>query len=127
MRPGPTILGVSLFLVGLFSSSAASDLAKLKVVYVGDVGTPRAEEFESFLHQNVGQVVVVSRGEFKPADAETADVVLLDWPQSERTQGEWKSGHSPLGDRAQWHKPTVLLGSAGLNLAVVWKVRGGAG
>jgi hypothetical protein len=30
-------------------------------------------------------------------------------------------------DRAAWGKPTVLLGSAGLNLAVIWKVRGGSG
>jgi len=54
-------------------------------------------------------------------------VVLLDWPQSNSTREDWKRGRSPLGDRNAWTKPTVLLGSAGLNLAVVWKVRGGSG
>ena len=34
---------------------------------------------------------------------------------------------SPLGKREAWHKPTVLLGSAGLNLAVAWKLKGGSG
>ena len=34
---------------------------------------------------------------------------------------------SPLGRRDEWEKPTVLLGSAGLNLAVAWKLKGGSG
>ncbi len=34
---------------------------------------------------------------------------------------------APLGNRADWTKPTVLLGSAGLKLAVAWKVKGGSG
>ena len=56
-----------------------------------------------------------------------SDVVLLDWPQSETVRQEWEQGRAPLSDRDKWQKPTVLLGSAGLNLAVVWKVRGGSG
>ena len=34
---------------------------------------------------------------------------------------------SPLGRRDEWEKPTVLLGSAGLHLAVAWKLKGGSG
>jgi hypothetical protein len=34
---------------------------------------------------------------------------------------------APLGTREDWKKPTVLLGSAGLNLAVSWKLKGGSG
>ena len=34
---------------------------------------------------------------------------------------------TPLGLRDEWEKPTVLLGSAGLNLAVAWKLKGGSG
>ncbi len=34
---------------------------------------------------------------------------------------------SPLGRREDWEKPTVLLGSTGLNLAVAWKLKGGSG
>jgi hypothetical protein len=52
--------------------------------------------------------------------------VLLDWPQSGTMRGNWLDG-APLGNREDWDKPTVLLGSAGLNLAVVWKLKGGSG
>ncbi len=110
-----------------FCAAHATNLDKLRVLYVGDAGTSRAGEFEGFLRQKVAQVAVGSRGAFKPAEADNFDVVLLDWPQSERTREEWKTGHAPLGERGQWTQPTVLLGSAGLNLAVVWKVRGGSG
>ncbi len=127
MKPFAILMGLALGGWILSAATTAADLDKLKVLYIGDAGTPRAREFEGFLRQNVGQVTVAARGAFKAADAETFDVVLLDWPQSERTREEWKTGRAPLGDRAQWSKPTVLLGSAGLNLAVVWKVRGGSG
>jgi hypothetical protein len=30
-----------------------------------------------------------------------------------------------LGGRDAWIKPTVLLGSAGLHMAIVWDVKGG--
>lgn len=104
----------------------SADLDKLRVLYVGAPDGPRAKQFTGFLAKNVGRVEARSRKTFQPKDAEQFDVVLLDWPQSESTREERK-GASPLGDRAAWHKPTVLLGSAGLNLAVVWKVRGGSG
>lgn len=110
----------------LTGSGRAAALDQLKVLYIGELGTPRAQYFSGFLGKNVGRVEAVSRTDFKPADAGGFDVVLLDWPQSNTARDERK-GRSPLGDRAAWHKPTVLLGSAGLNLAVVWKVRGGSG
>ncbi len=102
-------------------------LDDLKVLYIGDRDSARATHFQGFLKENVGKVEFAERKKFKPAEAQDFDVVLLDWPQSGSTQDEWKSGRSPLGDRDAWNKPTVLLGSAGLNIAVVWKVRGGSG
>jgi hypothetical protein len=127
MRTPAILFGLAFGALVLGSTGTAAELGKLKAVYVCEPGTPRAKEFETFLQKNLGQVVVGSRNDFKPTDAQQADVVVLDWPQSQHTQEDWKRGLSPLGDRAQWHKPTVLLGSAGLNLAVVWKLRGGAG
>src|SRR5262245_7751040 len=110
----------------LTTHARAGELDKLTVLYIGDIGTSRAQHFTGFLGKNVGRVEAVSRKDFRPADAADFDVVLLDWPQSESAREE-RQGRSPLGDRATWSKPTVLLGSAGLNLAVVWKVRGGSG
>jgi hypothetical protein len=102
---------------------AAKELSELTVLYIG---AERTAEYVSFLKHNVARVESKDRHVFRPADAEAFDVVLLDWPQNEETRDMSKL-RSPLGERAQWHKPTVLLGSAGLNLAVSWKLKGGVG
>ena len=126
MKTIPKVAGIAVALLGLVGATEATDLDKLKVLYVGDTNTPRAQHFTGFLGENVGRVEAASRKDFQPAQAAEFDVVLLDWPQSVTARDE-RNGRSPLGDRAAWSKPTVLLGSAGLNLAVVWKVRGGSG
>jgi hypothetical protein len=107
-------------------SIRAANLDQLKVLYVGEPDTPRARHFAGFLQQNVGRVEIASRHGFNPEQAEAFDVVLLDWPQSGVAREE-RQQRAPLGDRSDWTKPTVLLGSAGLNLAMAWKVRGGSG
>jgi hypothetical protein len=117
---------IAAVLLGSTGAVRAATLDKLKVLYIGEPDTPRAQHFTGFVGKNVGQIEAASRKDFKPADADQFDVVLLDWPQSASAREE-RSGRSPLGGRAAWSKPTVLLGSAGLNLAVVWKVRGGSG
>ena len=126
MKTIPKVAGIATALLALAGATGGVDLDRLKVLYIGDTGTPRAQHFTGFLSKNVGRVEAASRKDFKPTDAAEFDVVLLDWPQSDTARDERK-GRSPLGDRAAWSKPTVLLGSAGLNLAVVWKVRGGSG
>lgn len=126
MKRSCTFATIATAVLGFAGAVLAADLDKLKVLYIGEPDTPRAKHFTGFLAKNVAQVETASRKEFKPADAEAFDVVLLDWPQSQDAREERK-GRSPLGDRAAWNKPTVLLGSAGLNVAVVWKVRGGSG
>jgi hypothetical protein len=120
-------LGLFAAVAGASASQSSAKLDQLKVLYIGDPDTPRATQFSDFLQPKVAKVKVVAREGFKAAQADDFDVVLLDWPQSNSTREDWKRGRSPLGDRDAWTKPTVLLGSAGLNLAVVWKVRGGSG
>ncbi len=125
------VRGLLLGLLAFWSAASASEpvrgLDQLRVLYVGDADNARATHFRGFLKYNVGSIEVASRKDFKPSDAAGFDVVLLDWPQSNSAQDDRKSGRSPLGERDEWSRPTVLLGSAGLNLAVVWKVRGGSG
>lgn len=120
------LVGTSAAVLALAGAVGATELDKLKVLYLGDPGTAREQHFTGFLAKNVGHVTAASRKAFRPTDAAEFDVVLLDWPQSQ-TSSEERKGRAPLGDRVSWSKPTVLLGSAGLNLAVVWKVRGGSG
>jgi hypothetical protein len=119
-----TVLLVSLaFALLAAGRTRADELAHLKVVYVG---SERAADYVDFLKGKVARIEAIKRSEFKPKDAQPFDVVLLDWPQGQEAQQlRWST--SPLGERDGWTKPTVLLGSAGLNLAVVWKLKGGSG
>lgn len=118
-----------LLLVVLFISDCpAVELRSLKVLYVGNARSARAADFKGFLSKNVARVAVAERTAFDPALANDFDVVLLDWPQSEEHGRTGKMPtKSPLGQRSAWNKPTVLLGSAGLHLAMVWDVKGGFG
>lgn len=101
---------------------AAETVLPLRVLYVGH----RPGEFKPLLQAHFAKVETAALSQFRPAQATPFDVVLLDWPQSGSMQGAWLAG-SPLGSRKEWNKPTVLLGSAGLNLAVAWKLHGGSG
>ena len=115
-----------LILLALALQTNAADLKKLSVLYVADGDDTRTEAFGKLLGAHVAKHEIVKRKAFNPIKAQPFDVVLLDWHQGQDTQAEWKQS-CPLGDRAAWDKPTVLLGSAGLNVAVVWQVRGGGG
>jgi len=116
---------VATLVVGLMTDGLthAADLAELKVLYVG---SERASEYVNFLRGKVALAEAKRRQDFQVKDAGRFDVVLLDWPQGEATR-EMRTIKSPLGMREEWTKPTVLLGSAGLNLAVCWKLKGGSG
>jgi hypothetical protein len=118
----PAFLFAFLAMSLLYSGAVAKDLAVLKLLYIGD---RRGDEYVAFLKPNVAQIDVKTREAFRPEDAGPYDVVLLDWPQEGMNNFPPKT--SPLGDREAWGKPTVLLGSAGLKLAVVWKLKGGSG
>ncbi len=96
----------------------------LRVMYLGNEGTPRATEFVEFLRTRFEQVAERNRDDFDGDAASAFDVVLLDWSQRD-TDSE--KATSPLGPRAEWSKPTVLLGSAGHLLATPWEIVGGAG
>jgi hypothetical protein len=121
-----TVAGAAVALAVIAHSAwaGAAELHKLKVLYLGELRMPRASEFAGLLRTNVGAFGTAAISTFKPEQAAPFDVVLLDWPQS---GGVRETKRAPLGERETWTKPTVLLGSAGLNLAVVWKVRGGSG
>jgi hypothetical protein len=110
----------TLFATNLYGADAA--LLPQRVLYIGH----RSSDFEPFLKTHFAKVESVSRQEFQQAQAKDFDVVMLDWPQSGNMEGAWRAG-APLGKREEWTKPTILLGSAGLNLAVTWKLKGGSG
>jgi hypothetical protein len=119
---GALFFAIGVLTLGLTASFADADtVLPQSVLYIGH----RRPEFEPFLKAHCAKVEFVSREQSQPAQAQGFDVVLLDWPQNGvlHERSEW----TPLGKREEWTKPTVLLGSAGLRLAVAWKLKGGAG
>jgi hypothetical protein len=141
MRVRHALIGAFL-LCSLSVSVPAGEKYSLKVLYIGDPATLRAKEFIQFLEQHFTRAQAVSRETFNPGRAAGWDVVLLDWSQgktgttfdstpsapltSEQIM-EKRLGPCMLGPRESWSKPTVLLGSAGLNLAMSWKIGGASG
>lgn len=114
---------LALVVVATGGPAAAADSLPLKVLYVGN-DRERAADYENFLKQHFTKVTVTARKSFDPASARDADVVLLDWSQSEDSVDK---AVSPFGKLEDWPKPTVLLGSAGLLMAGQWQIIGGAG
>ena len=117
------LLGLALGVVGAGRPAAAAEPLPLRVLYVGN-DRDRAADYEAFLKQHFAKVAVATRKGFDPAAARDADVVLLDWSQSEDPVDK---ASSPFGKLEGWAKPTVLLGSAGLFMAGQWQLIGGAG
>lgn len=99
----------------------------LRVLYLGNPGTPRMDSYAAFLTERFAAAETRPREGFDPAAAAAFDVVLLDWSQQDVDLGDMAHLRSPLGPRAAWAKPTVLLGSAGLLIASEWRTTGAYG
>lgn len=84
-----------------------------------------------FLQGQFARVDTVERNECAPEKVRSADVVVLDWSQQDGLmrwlQARDEPRHNPLGELARWDRPTVLIGSAGLNLAAAWGLPGTQG
>lgn len=105
--------------------ATAAEPLPLRVLWVGTAGTPRARAHLEFLQRHFAAATAVGRDAFTgPGDA---DVVLLDWRQSDVDIMKMAAVESPLGRREEWNTPLVLLGSAGLLLAGPWELIGSYG
>jgi hypothetical protein len=81
-----------------------------------------------FLREQFARVDPVELGTCTPEQLRTADVAVLDWPK-EQGALHWIGDMrvpplAPLGELARWDRPTVLIGSAGLNFAAAWNLPG---
>jgi hypothetical protein len=108
----------------------------LRILYLGaaDGATGRAaakaartHEMVDFLRTRFADVRAADRDHFERGSERDADVVLLDWSQSEIDLAQLEKLESPIGPREAWNRPLVLLGSAGLLLGVPWRLKGGFG
>ena len=109
---------------GVALAAQAPERLPQRLLFVGEAKqAARVKEFTDFLTKHFAKVTATTHEEYRPAMAEGAEVVLLDWHWG---QDDDRS-KSPLGAFESWHVPLVLLGSAGLNTAAAWDVFGGAG
>lgn len=123
------LLGWLLAGAGVAQERNAKPAAKidLSVLLVAGKAEGRRADYAAFLRKHFTEVATAVRETFDPKKAEGVDVVLLDWPQGDEARKMREAGKTPLGDFETWKTPTVLLGSAGLNVAHAWGVRGGFG
>ena len=103
----------------------------LHVAFVGDLQTERGKDFVAFLQKQFARVDTFERADCTPERLRTADVVVLDWQQQDGLL-HWfdhrdEPRHNPLGELLRWDRPTVLIGSAGLNVAADWGLPGTQG
>jgi len=115
---------------GLLAALAAPDRHPLRVLVLCKAKDARGEEFAAFLRERFATVTTADLDQFDRALLGQTDVVLVDWQQGDGLM-KWMDKKtpvvSPLGARADWTVPTVLIGSAGLNVAASWGVKGGFG
>jgi hypothetical protein len=124
----------SLVTTAMVAALPAQDRHALRIAFVEADSTPtasRSAAFTAFLRERFTSVKQIPAVDLKPTAFDGVDVVLLDWDQQDGVM-KWMNDEAativcPLGKREHWRLPTVLLGSAGLNLAVAWDVRGGSG
>jgi hypothetical protein len=125
----PRFALVVLFVGAMCSMSCviAEERIPLRVVYVGEgkaFGNDRSLQFSRFLRRRFVKADIAERRSFDPTSAKDADVVLLDWSQSD---SPLEKTSVPFGEVDRWHTPTVLLNHAGLLVAERWDVIGSAG
>jgi len=100
---------------------------------LGQPDTPRGKDFAAFLGEHFAAVQLADRWQWDRSLLQETDVVVLDWPQDDGVAQWMRNGdktvvpRSPLGARADWTKPTVLVGSAGLDIAWAWDTKGAFG
>lgn len=134
MRSATTSALLAIATLSFLAAPRAQDRAlnpPLHVAFVGDLDTPRGADFVAFLRGQFARVDAVERATCTPDRLRTADVVVLDWSQADGIM-KWLENrgaprHNPLGELARWDRPTVLIGSAGLDVASDWSLPGTQG
>jgi hypothetical protein len=121
-----------LFLLPAVAIPAQQAAVPLHVAFVGDLEKDRGKDFLTFLRAHHPRVDAVERKACDPARLRGVDVVILDWSQQDDGVIAWMNDKKaprlcPLGDLEHWERPTVLIGSAGLNVAAAWNLPGAHG
>ena len=119
----------------LGTASRADGPGDLKVLYAGNPGSDREQDFVSLLREHFAEVGTVSYERFEEDDADDYDVVIFDWtsiyPRDEdgKIKEEFTGLNSPTPPELSedYDRPTILIGAAGgyvarpLRLKLDWR------
>jgi hypothetical protein len=83
----------------------------LRVLYAGDLGTPRADDFLNFLEQHFAEVEKTSVDGFDGKDAGGFDTVILDYGGLRIVNNRIVVPELRIGD--DYDRPTLTLGATG--------------
>jgi hypothetical protein len=105
----------------------AAEKANLKVLYAGNVDSPRAKDFTSFLDKHFATVTALDLGKFREGDAKEYDVILFDWTSIYPRDKDGKIAYGKEGPglsmppaprlSGDFDRPAILIGAAGGQVA----------
>lgn len=128
MRPKLIIALASALAIGstvLADESNPPGRLPLRILYAGNEGSDRAENFAAFLGEHFAKVTIAPLASFKPEDAQDHDVVIFDWTSIYPRDKDGKIDNS-VGNIATpqapalpqtFSRPTILIGAAGGQVA----------
>lgn len=85
----------------------------ITVLYAGELGTPRAKDFVSFLEERFTKVGTIASAELLAKGAEGYDVVVADGTTDMANGRLHFGGCTKIEFPPEWRKPTILIASAG--------------
>jgi len=100
------------------SAPAASEVSKLRILYVGHSGSDREREFVAFLKRYFEVVQTGNLQTFQEADTQGFDVTLLDWDTN-----EFKGPRPKISET--FSRPMITLGVPGGLIASQWGLKTG--
>lgn len=115
----------SAFVLALaFPQEPASQPARqpVAVLYAGELGTPRAEDFLGYLRQRFVRVGAIASGELIASGAKDWDVVVADGTTDLTNNRLSFGGCTKLEFPRDWTKPTILIASAGRSIEKTTKI-----
>jgi hypothetical protein len=117
------VASLSVSFVGLCAQ--ADEVIALKVLYAGNPGSDREQDFNKFLKKSFATVGTTDYRTFKEDSAKDYDVLILDWTSMypRDHEGNIKKDFSGLNTptppslSSRFDRPTILIGAAGCNAA----------
>jgi hypothetical protein len=119
-------------LLALASTSRAAEPIGLSVLYAGNPGNDRENDFKAFLSQHFARVGTADYRKFKDEGAKGYDVVILDWTSIYPRDKDGKilakidrlNSPDPIPSLSEgYDRPTILIGAAGGSVGIALRLK----